>query len=387
MRLFEELLYRLRALLRRADLESELDEELRFHVERETEKLVREEGLEPAEARRRALVAFGGVEQAKEGAREARGVGLVDVLARDVRFALRGMRKSPIFAGTLVLVLGLAIGADSAMFAVADALLLRPLPYGEPGELVEVWRASEEGYTGPIHRLDAARRWSEEAEFLDGALLNVRRSVLYLGGAEPQTVPVQAVGPNFEEVLRVRPALGRGFTAGDAEPGSPPTTILSHDFWRTAFGADTAVLGRTIELDGRPHRVIGVMPEGFKFPTYAHTDAWIPLYADDTVLGDAVGFGAYLVGRLAGQGIEAAQARADALATALEERASSGYGWTVRLEPFRDANGPNDDARQAMALLGAAVALILLIAGANAVHLLLVRGWARGRELAVRRAL
>ena len=290
--------HRLRALLHRARAEAELDEELRFHLEMEIEKYLAA-GLAPAEARRRALVAFGGVERAKEA-----------------------------------------------------------------------WR--EEG--GPFERIFA----------------HARRTVLYTGGAEPVTLAVQIVEPEFEETLGVRPFLGRGLDASDAAPGAEPVVVLDHGFWRTAFGGDPGVLGRTVEVDGIRHRIVGVMPRGFKFPTYGATAAWIPFREE---AGDLVAFGARLratevAGRIAGTlDVEAAQARADGVAAGLAEARPRPGGWALRLRPFDGHRIRSDSERRAIAFLAGAVGCILVVAVLNGVHLLLVRGWARTREIAVRVSL
>jgi len=306
--------HRLRALLHRARAEAELDEELRFHLEMEIEKYLAA-GLAPAEARRRALVAFGGVERAKEACRDERGTRLVEDIARDLRYAARGLRSSPIFTLAVTSTLGLGIGASVALFSVVDALLLRPLPYAEPNRLVEVWAADPRDGGSRYVAGEVVRAWREEGGPFERIFAHARRTVLYTGGAEPVTLAVQIVEPEFEETLGVRPFLGRGLDASDAAPGAEPVVVLDHGFWRTAFGGDPGVLGRTVEVDGIRHRIVGVMPRGFKFPTYGETAAWIPFREE---AGDLVAFGkrlraTELAGRIAGTlDVEAAQARAGA---------------------------------------------------------------------------
>lgn len=311
----------------------------------------------------------------------------METLLQDLRYAVRQLVKSPGFTAALVLTLGLGIGASTAMFSVVDALLLRPLPYGEPDELVHVWQVSpESGRENRYIAWEEAQAWKERADFFDGALPHNRGSVLYIGGAEPRTLGMEAVSPNFAEVLRVRPTLGRGFAEADAAPGAEPVVVLNHGFWRTAFGADPGVIGRRIELDGIRHRIIGVMPPGFRFPEYSETEVWLPIHRDGTVLGEEAER-VEVLGRVGPGGPEIAQARAGAFAAALAAEMHGEAGWSARLLPMEEMRARNADLRGAVWFLAGAVALILLIALVNAVSLLLVRGWSRTRELAVRTAL
>ena len=387
MRLITELKERLRALVHRAREDRELEEELRFHLEMEVEENLGR-GLSPAEARRQAVLRLGGVTQVAEATRDARGVRLLDLLAQDLRYALRGIRRNPLFAASLVATLGLGIGASAAMFSVVDALLLRPLPYGQPERLVEVHAVDREtGRESRMVGLDFAQEWGRRAELFAAAFQHARATVLYTGGVEPVTLSAVVVSPGFEETLRVPPLLGRGFEDADARPGAEPVVLLSHAFWQSTYGGDAAALGRAIELDGIRHRVIGVMPAGFKFPEYGTADVYLPLRDDGTVLAIARPY-VYLLGRLRGEEpLAAAQARADALAAALEEEMPRGRGWAARLAPLGETRGGTGEIRRSVWFLAAGVALILLVAVLNGANLLLVRGWSRTRELAVRVAL
>ncbi|MDX1393321.1 MAG: ABC transporter permease [Gemmatimonadota bacterium] len=384
-RAIAEVRERVRALLFTGRENRELEEELRFHVDRQIEENLRS-GLEPREARRQAYLRLGGRSRVREATRDARGVRWIQAVAQDARYGLRGIRKQPGFALTLVLTIGLGVGANAAMFGVVDALLLRPLPYGEPDGLVDVRTFDpESGSIGRYVTLEDAREWTDRQDVLDGAFQHQRGSVLYAGGDEPLSIPVQIVAPSFEEVLRVRPALGRGLEPADAGVGAEPVAVLNDGFWRSAFGADPEALGRVIELDGIRHRIVGVMPKGFKFPTYSHTEAWVALRSDGTGLGQEL-HRAELTARLRPEDtIETAQARADALAAALGETAPREAPWTVRLSSFSDWR--NSAADRSLWFLTAAVGLILLVAILNAMNLLLVRGWSRTRELAARLAL
>ena len=388
MSILTDLVERLRALLRRDREDLELAEELRFHFEMEVEENLRR-GLSPAEARRQAALRLGGMTQVLEATRDARGVRWLDDMAQDVRYGLRGIRRNPLFAAALIITLGLGIGASAAMFSVVDALLLRPLPYGEPERLVEVWWSdpwfgTARNYTGR----GVARTWAEHAAPLfDGMLLHIAESVTYTEGEEPMTLMVEAVSPSFAEVLRVRPALGRAFEESDALPGAEPVAVLSHAFWRSAFGGDPQAVGRTIELNGIRHRIVGVMPAGFKFPTDGTRELWVPLRADGTALG-RMPSALYHKARLpATERLEAVQAWVDALAAWLDEQRPLEGGWSIRLAPLQESRGGGDDVRRPVWFMAGTVALILLVAAINAVNLLLVRAWRRTHELAVRSAL
>ena len=311
----------------------------------------------------------------------------MEMLLRNFRYALRGLIGAPAFTAAVVATLGIGIGACTAMFGVVDALLLRPLPYGEPGELAHVWTVSpKSGGENRFIAWEEATVWREQAPFPGGALPHARGTVLYTGGGEPRTLGIEAVTPNFEEVLRVRPSLGRGFVEADAEPGADPVAVIDHGFWRSAFGADPGVIGQRLELDGVRHRVIGVMPAGFKFPTYSETELWLPILRDGTVLGRQVGW-VEVLARTGSGSSELAQARADVFAGALAEETQAEAGWSARLLPMQEMRSRNTDLLRAMWFLAGAVGLILLIAVVNAVTLLLVRGSTRTRELAVRTAL
>lgn len=386
MRLLTEIRERLRAILFRAEEERQTAEELEFHADMEAESHIRR-GAEPGEARRRARWKLGGATQVHEQVRAARGVRWLEILVQDLRYGVRGIRLNPLFAAALVLTLGLGIGANAAMFGVVDALLLRPLPYGEPDRLVQVWsRNPATGGVSPLVGRDFARPWMEPGSLFEATFLHSRRNVLYTGAAEPVTLAVQAVSPSFEETLRVHPMIGRGLEASDALAGAEPVALLSHSFWRSAFGGDPGAIGRPIDLDGERHRIVGVMAADFKFPEYSHTEVWVPLAEERTAQARTGRIA--LLGRLRGtEPVEVAQARADALAAGLAEARPRDGGWNVLLRSFAADRGGNPDLRRSVWFLSGAVALILLVATLNGVNLLLVRGWSRTRELAVRLAL
>jgi putative ABC transport system permease protein len=375
-------------------LDEGIDWEIRHHLEERVDEL-KESGLSDEEARREALRSFGDeVRVRSELRRIDRGRRLGErvfeflaTVRQDIRYGVRGLVRNRGFAAAVILTLALGIGANGALFSVADALLFRPLPFAAPQELAQVLQASPQAEHGmPYIGPPLAREWLSRQAAVTSAFAHWRASATYTGGAEPATLPGLVVGEGFEKTLGVQPFMGRGFTADDMVRGAPPVVLISHDFWSRALGGSPHVLGSDIELNGVQHNVTGVMPRGFKFPLYSTTDFWLPLYDDDRYFTRAVPYVEIAV-RVAGGDFAAAEASGSALAVALirEQNPDSEAFW--RLERLSEARAKSPELRQAMKLLTGAVALILLIAGVNMVNLLLLRGAARTREIAVRLAL
>ena len=233
---------RLRGVVRRARDEAEMDEEMRFHLEMEAERLEREEGLAPAEARRRARLAFGGVEGHREAVRDARGLGWVEDAGRDLRFAARSLRRAPGFSAVAVLTLALGIGGNTAIFSVVDGVLLRPLPYRDPGRLVAV-----DAGMGVLGELLALRGRVPALAGVEG--YSAREATL-TGGGEAVRVESAAVTPGLFGLVGAAPALGRAFLPEEDEAGRDAVVVLSHALWRQRYGGDPGVVGREIEVDG-----------------------------------------------------------------------------------------------------------------------------------------
>lgn len=382
---------RLRALFQRRDMERDMDEEMRFHVEMEARDLVHNEGLLPAEARRRALIAFGGRDRALDQAREVYVGRWLEDLMQDARHSLRMMRRTPGFSLVAVLTLALGIGATTAIFSVVDGALLRPLPYRDSNMLVSVWSRflPESGFgfeqfpLSPPEYLD----YREHTRALDdvAALHGYRATVIQADGSAIPTRGVAAT-PNLFEVLGVRPSLGRIPTEAEAVPGGPQIVVLGHALWRRAFGADSAVLGRTIRINGRATEVVGVMPAGFAYPSDA-TELWTPLAFDAEQQLSRSSHFLVAVGRLAqGAKLDRASAEMDALMQQWRAEFPDVHtGHFLYLRPLLDDYVA--DARPALLTLLGAVAFVLLMVCTNVVNLLLVRLEARQRELSVRRAI
>lgn len=374
-------------LLGRRRAEEEIDEELRFHIDMEAEAL-RRQGLDPAEARRRARLAFGGEDRWRESVRSARGTAWLEDSVRDVRTAVRSLGRTPGFTAAAVGTLALGVGATAAVYSVVDQVVFRPLPYDQPEELVAVWhtdaaRGIEEGTTSWPNFRD----WRAQASAFEALATVVPGRRTLTGVGDPAELRVAAVSRGFFELLGVPPSVGRSFRDDEAEGDFAQAAVLSHGLFTTRFGADPAVVGRTIALDGQAFEVVGVAAPGAAYPRDA--EVWIP---------QAFGPGRQwrdprnrlwlsVVGRLAhGVDVERAQVELDRIAAGLAQAhpdTNSGVG--VSIEPLRD-HLVGDLQTPFRVLLGAVV-VVLLLAVVNVGNLLLARGAARRREWAARRAL
>jgi predicted permease len=379
---------RLRALLRKSEMEHELDEELRYHVERQTEQNV-SLGMNPDEARSAARKAFGGVEQAKERSRDARGVRWLEELWQDLRYCARMLLKNPGFTLIAVLTLALGIGANTAIFSVVYGMMLRPLPYHEPERLVRLWtdNANEKNpkdgtsYPNLVDWRSQSRTFSEIANY-SGDL------VFLTAGDAPEQVRIDRVSANLFPLLGVQPLLGRTFSPEDEERRER-VVVLSYGLWSRRFGADPNVIGKTLEVNGEASQVIGVMPAGFYF-SGKEVQFWepatlMPRY-DVARLGRTVDAW-FVIGRLK-PGVRVSEARAEMTSIAHRLRETypaenAGMGVTVMsvLDHF------TGDFQLALWVLFGSVVFVMLIACVNVANLLLARGATRRREFAIRTTL
>jgi predicted permease len=376
---------RLRALLHKAEMERELDEELRFHLEKEREQNLAR-GMSREEARLAALRSFGGVEQVKEESRDVRGVRLVEELGQDLRYGARMLRKQPGFTLIVVLTLALGIGANITIFSVVNAVLLRPLPYPDADRLVFLWSvAPAQNIRERASAYDNVSQWREQNKSFEDIAVFDPTAVTLTGVAELEQIMSVRASANFFPLLGVTPMLGRTFTA-DEEQQKVRVVVLSHGLWQRRFGAAPDVLGQTLEIDGVSSQVIGVMPEHFQFGE--NTPVWEPhtLFPDWEAQKVQRGTGSWqVVGRLKPQvSLAQAQTEMSTIARRLEQAypdANKGLG--INLVPSQlQLTGSN--VRLALWMLFGAVVLVLLIACTNVANLMLARGIAREREMAIR---
>jgi putative ABC transport system permease protein len=374
----------LSALFHVKQSDRELDSELRFHVEKQTEARIRA-GLSPQEARQAALREFGSVDLAKEECREERGTQFFEQFWQDMRFGLRMLRKNPGFTAVAVLTLALGIGANTAIFSVVNSVLLRPLPYPEPSQLIQLELKTQRGdlmdaVTVPQFQFfrDHSSVFQSVAGYRGGPDLSLKQ------GQSVDWITSMQVTDDFFRVLGASPAMGREFVRDETRPGGPVTAILTDEIWRKTFGADPEIVGRQINLDDKSYTVVGVMPRGFSL-VEGPADVFIPLHLGNT-MGDQ-GTNTQVLARLkSNQSIRAAQAD---MAVVYDQfhRQDSAQGGDAGFQLVGYQDSLVSDVKPSLLMLFGAVGFLLLVACANVASLLLARASARQTEISIRLAL
>ena len=389
MRALDRLRMIARSWLRSRHADDELGEELRFHLERETEANVAA-GLAPADARRAALLSLGSVEGIKEVSRDRRPGAWARRAGRDAAYGARLLGRAPAFAAAAILIVALGVGSVTAIFSVVYGVVLRPLPYADPDRLVAVWaRAPRLRLPRALVGAADAREWQRGSRAFEAVALArpIANFNLTGDGGEPERLLASRVSPRLFDVLGVKPALGRTFLPGEDEAGHDGVVLLSHGLWKRRFGGDASIVGRTISLSGAPHTVVGVMRPDFQYPG-REFQVWTPLTINpDELTRRETPFNYLAVARLRhGVDLRRAQSELDAFAARLEQAyPASNREVGFELAPLRDDSVRT--VRPALYVLLGAVSCLLLVACLNLANLLGVRAAGRSREFAIRLAL
>jgi predicted permease len=385
MPLFSRIASLWRNLTRRHQVERGLSDEVSFYVELATQAKIKD-GLTEGEARRQALVEFGGVEQVKEQVREVRAGYLLETLLRDLQFGLRSLGKSPDFTAVALLTLALGIGANAAIFSIINAVVLQPLPYRAPDRLVKIWPEKTGTSVSKQDYLDI----KNAAGSFDDIAAYSGWGFTITGNGNPAKLDGARTTSALFSLLGVNAVVGRTFLPDEDQPGHDKVALISYGLWQSRFGSDSRIIEQPIIINGESHTVVGVMPKGFNFPGDQQCDLWLPATLDANNKEDFSNGYLMLLGRLK-QGVTIEQAQSEIAEISQRVRRqrlkslSADKGGSARVISFQvEMVG---DMRTTLFVLLGTVGLLLLIACANVANLQLARTSTRQRELAIRAAL
>jgi putative ABC transport system permease protein len=376
----------LQRLLNRNRLEEQLDEELRFHIDRHVAELIAG-GVPPTEARRRARLAIGGPEQVKESCRDARGTLWLENLWHDFRYGLRTLGQRRIFTSAAVLTLALGIGASTAIFSAVNRILIESLPYPDSRRIVAIWDARADGKRN-FGTFAAFRGIQDRNQTLEAIAVTRPWQPTLTGNGEAERLEGQSVSADYLRVLGVAPVLGRDFTSDDDRLNGPRVAILSTSVWRQRFAGDPAVIGRQILLDNASYTVIGVMPPTFENVVAREAEVWRPLQYDPAIRPNSREWGHHLrtLARLRpGQTLARTGEDLEGIRRALSQTYSSGL--PPRFQVLRLQDDLTSAIKPSLIAVLGAVLLVLAIACVNVTNLMLARGSQRKGEFAMRAAL
>ena len=378
-------LLRLGELFRKDRRDRELAAEMESHLQLHIDDNLRA-GMSAVDARREALMKLGGVEQTKQVCREQRGLPLLETLWQDLRYAARMLRKNPGFTSVATLTLALGIGANTAIFSIVNATVLRPLPYKDSSRIVTFHTKTSmfPSFTLPL-TWPAFQEVRSQSTLLEEASAYWQTDRTLTGSGQPEILPVTGVSTGFFEELGGRAELGRLLSEPDHTPGQDRVAVISNSLWRTHFANDPAVLGRKLVLDKEIFTVVGVATNGFAFPE--GSQVWLPLSLTPEIQSNQMFFRFDVLGKLRkGEKLESLQAQLGPIGERIaRDNPRLGKDYTISAEPLLQSRV--QDARQGYLVLLAAATFVLLIACANLTSLLLARGWGRQREMALRAAL